>query len=408
MYSIVMNKLLVEPSPYKRIFSYVVDFIIALVLGLFVFATLGNSVLMDALGGNRAFDNITNFAVDSHLAYKTKETPSAALYSFAPDGKEDKAKGYVATPNGEKGYEAYLDRVWYYYTEFVNVAKNPDERIVSRTKSDGTPFSSLDYYQSFFFDVLGFDASSSKDNKYFVYAMDGDAPDYFAKPVLNATYQAAVDSGSTQDLEVLNNYFYFTSQEAGGSGIYYDAVCDLEGPLFKKGSVQTYYQEQFSKYSLSSYITEVICILPFNIIFFFVIPLTSKKGLTLGKRIFGLAVVNEEGYLMSTKQRIFRPLIVTLINSLFLMPNMQTGMTIYVILGAIGFFMMMFSKKKKANIQERITKTIVVDGKQSKIFASFEEKEEYFKDNDLDKYGNPNKVIVTSDGEPTVNLTKEE
>lgn len=363
---------------------------------------------MDALGGNQAYKNITKYAVDSHLAYESKDTGSAAIYVFAPDGKEDKTKGYMATPNGEKGYEAYLDKVWYYYTEFVNVAKNPDERIVARTKDDGAPFSSLDYYQSFFVDVFGFDLTSPKDNRYFTYAMDGDAPNYYAKPVLNAKYQAAVDAGTSSEIEILNSYFYFADSEQGSSGIYYDAVCDLEGPLFKEGSVQTYYQNEFSKYSLANYITELICVLPFNIIFFLVIPLCSKKGLSLGKRIFGLAVIDEKGFYMSTTQRIMRPILVTLTNSLFFLPNMQTGMMLYFILGIISFFMVSFGKKRKANLHEKITKTTVVDAKTSKIFNNEDEKRKYLSDNDLDEYGRPNNVFIHNDGEPVVNLTKEE
>lgn len=390
-----MNKFLAEPSPLKRIASYFVDLILVLTIGMLLFATLGEKVIGKALGAEEASKNASDFAVASGLAYYGEEV-GPSIYEYKASDNE----------NGKKGYEAYLDHVWYYYTEFLNVAKNPNDKVVGRKNSDGKDFVSDDYYRFFFERCMGFAGDSANSNPYFDYAREGENVLLHSKPVLNSEYQAKVDSNDEEALTKLLKYF-FNADLADQTGLYFDAIKDMKGPLYNKVSVQTYYQEQATRYSMAAWGSQAITVMPIVLIFFLVIPLCRKDGESLGKLIFGIKVVSAEGFRINKLQRVFRPLLVTLLHLAALIPNVGIGLAIYFI-GAIVSFLMMALGKKRMNIHERITRTIVVDKKYSIIFSSLHDKSLYMEKHNVDEKGNPLIKVSEVEGEPTVNLTKEE
>ena len=390
-----MNKFLAEPSPLKRIASYFVDLILVLTIGMLLFATLGEKVIGKALGAEEASKNASDFAVASGLAYYGDEV-GPSIYEYKASDNE----------NGKKGYEAYLDHVWYYYTEFLNVAKNPNDRVVGRKSSDGKDFVSDDYYRFFFERCMGFAGDSANSNPYFDYAREGESVLLYSKPVLNSEYQAKVDSNDEEALTKLLKYF-FNTDLADQTGLYFDAIKDMKGPLYNKASVQTYYQEQATRYSMAAWGSQAITVMPIVLVFFLIIPLCRKDGESLGKLIFGIKVVGAEGFRINKLQRVFRPLLVTLLHLAALIPNVGIGLAIYFI-GAVVSFLMMALGKKRMNIHERITRTIVVDKKRSIIFNSLHDKSLYMEKHNLDEKGNPLVSVSEVEGEPTVNLTKEE
>ena len=397
-----MNKFLVEPQSYKRIFSYAVDVLLTTIMGIIIFATLGLNVLDNVFGGKEAAKNISSFAIDSGLAYrKSDKEASTSIFIYNAEGTEDEKNGYVSTPSGEKGYEAYLDKVWYYYTEFLNVEKNPDERVVGR---EG--YSLEDYYKHAYERVFGFTNDTCGENPYFTYKSEAGVIDYTAKPVLNENYQQKVDISDETALNALLKYFY--NEENGNySGLYYEALLNMEGSYYTESSVQTYYYQELNKQTISLWLTNMICFAPFGLAFFFVIPLCSKKGQTLGKLIFKVSVVDERGFYMNWTQRIVRPLLVSLHFALLLIPNTIFGFGLY-FLSAIASFMFMVLGRNRQNIHEKVSHTIVVDDRKSVVFKSIIDRAEYLTKNDLDEKGNPKLLISEIEGQPKVVLTKEE
>lgn len=397
-----MNKFLVEPIHYKRIFSYVVDFLLTTVIGIILFATFGLNVINPALGGEEAANNIKSFALDSGLTYmEDPKEGGPSVFIYNDEGTLDEKNGYVSTPNGEKGYEAYLDKVWYYYTEFLNVEKNPDERVIGR---EG--YSSSDYYKYAYEVVFKFNKEDAGDNKYFTYKMNGDVIDYTAKPVLNENYQQKVDNSDKTALNSLNRYF-FNKENDNYSGLYYEAILDMEGSYFLETSVQTYYYEELTKQSISMWASTAICYIPLGLTFLFIIPVCSKKGQSLGKLLFKVAVVDERGFYINWSQRILRPLLVAILTALLLIPNSVFGFGLYFIIATTSFMFMTIGRKRQ-NIHELLTHTVVVDDTKSIIFKDLIDRANYLSKNDLDEYGNPNKVVSEQEGEPKVILTKEE
>lgn len=391
-----MNKFMVEPSPIKRIASYFLDLMLSLVIGFVLFATLGQHVIAKGFGAEEASKNANSFAISSGLAKPAADDKGADIYIYQAKGE-----------NGAKnGYEGYLNCVWHYYTEFLNVAKNPDERVVARTNSDGKEFTSDDYYRYFFEKCMGFVGDYSKSNPFFVYAKEGDKILLTSKPVLNDEYQAKVDAGDETALQSLLSYFY-NETTTSQTGLYFDALRDMKGKSYSSTSVQTYYEEQLTRYSYALWGGEVLCLAPITIIFFLVLPLCLKDGQSLGKFLMKVKVVDSRGFNISTTQKIIRPIIVTVIHLLALIPNATLGIMIYLAIAITSFFMMSLGKKRM-NLHERITKTIVVDKKASIIFKDEHEKSLYLEKHNLDENGNPLMKISEVEGEPRVNLTKEE
>ena len=391
-----MNKFMVEPSPFKRIASYFIDLALTIAIGFILFATLGQNVIAKGFGAEEASKNASSFAVSSGLAKYSEDGKGADIYVY-------EAKGLNGAKNG---YEGYLNCVWHYYTEFLNVAKNPDERVVARTNSDGKEFTSEEYYRYFFEKCMGFAEDSSNSNPYFEYAKEGDKILLTSKPVLNAAYQAKVDEGDEDALRSLLTFF-FNETTTSQTGLYFDAIKDMKGKSFNASSVQTYYEEQLLIYSYATWGAEALCLAPMAIVFFLVIPLSLKGGRSLGKLLMGVEVVDIHGFEMSAAQKIVRPIIVTVMHLLPLIPNATLGITIYLAISVTSFLMMSLGKRRM-NLHERITKTTVVDKKRSIIFKDEHEKSLYMEEHHLDEMGNPLVKVSEVEGEPTVNLTKEE
>ena len=382
-----MNKFMVEASPLKRIASYFIDLILTIAIGFVLLATLGQSVLFKTLGASEASKNANDFAVSSGLVYYPDGKNIPELYSFDDN-----------VGSGKKAYEEYLDKVWYYYTEFLNVAKNPNEKVKAKTSQGGQPYESKYYYADFFYKCLRFYDNSGGENRYFTYAKVGDNILREAKPVLNETYQAKVDANEEGVLAELSAYFiHGVDNEL--VGVYADAIRDMKS--------QPYYNEEATRYSYGVWVCEVITITPIALAFFLVIPLSNKGGRSLGKMLMGVEVVDIKGFEISTTQRIVRPILVTLIHLLPLIPNTYLGLTLY-FLAAVSSFLMMSLGKKKLNIHERITSTIIVDKKASHIFKDQHEKSLYMEEHHLDEMGNPLMIVSEVEGEPAVNLLKEE
>ena len=380
-----MNKFLVEASPLKRIASYFIDLILVIAVGFVLFATLGQNVIAKALGANEASKNANDFAVSSRLTYY-------------PDGKDvPEVYHYEAKDSeGNKGYQKYLDKVWYYYTTFLNPKKSLNDKIEPKKNSDGEIFSEEDYCHYFYEECFGFKRDSAGDNKYFDYARyDGNIV-YTKKPVLNDVYQAKVDAGDESALSELLAYFFHENNN-GSTGVYVEAIKDLRS--------QPYYMNEANRYAYAIWATEVITIAPIVLAFFLIIPLCLKDGRSLGKLFMGVEVVDIRGFRISTFQKIIRPIIVTLLHLLPLIPNVYLGMALYLFF-AVASFLMMSIGKKRLNLHERITKTVVVDRKRSIVFKDEHEKSLYMEEYNVDENGNP--LMKFSEGEVRVNLTKEE
>ncbi len=384
------NEDLLTPAPIsKRAFAFIVDFVLAFLIGTLLNSFLTGTYMFDALNGNTLRQEYYSFAKDSGLFQTTAddsgEIQTISLFGYAEDGKENSSLGYIATPNGELGYEAYLDKVWNYYTVFYPT----DSRMIQPENYTYSP-DALDSYKEFTYTKIFLlpeietvegkkDAvlySNDDSQLYFQYAVNEEGtPDFAKKPILRKEIQDKVDAKDADTLKNLRNYFLSVDETSGKlSGIYYDAALHMEG---QKGSNQTYFTDHYYKVQMISWECSLTAVLPIYFIFLYLIPVCDKKGRTLGKFVFRLAVVREDAVYMNPLQRCLRPLFMLILASLTLIPNSGVSMMAFGAACLIDFAFCAFSKTGKGTIHDRLFKTTEVSLKGSEIFANYEDKEMY-------------------------------
>ncbi len=410
----------------KRAFAFIIDFLLAFIIGTILNNFVTGTYLFKAMGGNTYQQDYYSFASDSGLVNVEKSDDgsikSIYLYAYAPDGKENKTLQYVATPNGEMGYEAYLDIVWNYYTVFYPT----DSRMV---KPEGYTYDAnkLDSYKTYVYkDIFLLPDPSSIEGKtdvtlsssdssqtYFQYATNEDGtPNLTVKPVLKDSIKTdlADENKKTETLTNLRNYFIEISESSSsisvsGSGIYYGAALHMEG---QNGSNQTYFTNIYTKVSWMSWECSLVAVLPMYFIFLFLIPLCDKKGRSIGKYIFGLATIQKDGLYMNVIQRIFRPLVMMLIASLTLIPNNAISLLVFGVVALLDFGFIAFGKTNQA-LHDKLFKTTVVSNKKSKIFKTIEERDDYIKEETLkEETEKPKKKEKASTGGNAIDLSIEE
>jgi uncharacterized RDD family membrane protein YckC len=384
----------------KHIVSYLIDAAIAIIIGGTLFGTVTSTTMLASLGGDEAAQNFLAIAADSGL-FEMETADDGSYLSATPYSYQASLSSLSSgSEQSAPGYELYFSCVWNYYTVFLPKAivtadnPTPDGRIAPLKDASGNPFSSKEQYYAYFDQsVLGlpdptlYDThpSGSDDDpllytgaSYYRYSLSDDKQtiDLAKKPVLQSSVQAKVDAGDEATLEELNEYFYVPATSASdASGLYAAALNDLEG--LGAGASQSYYAENYSRYDFAYYLCVLTAFLPLEFIVFFFIPLFMPNGETLGKKLMGLAVVGKDGLRLRPWQRILRPLAVTVLNSLFLLPYVSSfALMLFVILALVDYMMLMLSKSHQS-LHDKLTQTIVADAKHSTFFATPEDKAAY-------------------------------
>ena len=139
----------------KRIFAYLIDAVLCLVLGFLLNRFVTGTYLFDAIGGKTAQNNAFSYAADTGLVdYSQVEDgtyTNVTLYGYSADGLATSSAGVFSTSaDGRLGYEAYFEKVWHYYTVFLPT----DSRAVPLQHEDGSAFTyqqdGADDYKNYF------------------------------------------------------------------------------------------------------------------------------------------------------------------------------------------------------------------------------------------------------------------
>lgn len=389
------NDLLKQASLGKRVLAFLIDFLLAFIIGTILNAYVTGTYMYNALGGGAVTQEYYSFAKDSGLVNYIQNDDgtidSIYLYGYTGNGEANDSYSLIATPDGVPGYQAYLDKIWFYYTEFYPT----DARM---NKPEGYTYSKdeCDSYKTYVYtnvfllpgpatvkdnhDAVRYSSDSSQ--PYFEYALKDDGtPDIVSKPILRESYVEIIngtdETKKEETLTALRNYFLditisnYSASVSGG--VYYNATLDMEG---QNSSIQTYFSERMTKVQYISWYCSLVAFLPLYLVIFFIIPIIDKQGRTIGKFIMRLSVVREDAILMKWYQRIGRPLCMLVIVSLTLIPNSYYSTIIFGAVSLLDFAFASLSKSGKS-LHDRLCKTCVVYTKKSTYFSSFEDKEEY-------------------------------
>lgn len=114
------------------------------------------------------------------------------------------------------------------------------------------------------------------------------------------------------------------------------------------------------------------------VIFFFVIPVASRNGRTIGKRIVGTAVLGSDGYTAKKLNIVLHYFFPTIYWFILMLPYQGITFPLFVLLLLVEYMTLVMTHNHQS-IHDKIAQTIVVNAKQSTWFASREDEEEYLK-----------------------------
>lgn len=414
-----MNTNIKEAGFFKRLLAYLIDGGLVVVTTMILYNTVTANYMFDSMGGNERYDEFFSFCEDSHLIGMTKDSSGKntginyLMYNADENASGSSSSTSTTTTQTVAGYTYYLDAIWSYYTDFVPTDTRTTKFFTSITTGGVTtnvPFEKADYYSyvcTTLFSLPTIDEANtsgnggSDKNTYFVYDKNPEGKfDNTLKPVINDTYKAkvaATDTATAAKTE-LQNYFFNTSGTTY-SGVYYNAVLNLQGND-KTDFSQSYYTEKSGEVGYLQWLCLIVVFIPLQLIFFLLLPILSKNGMSLGKRLTSIAVVDLAGYSMRLPTRILRALIMTLLGMLLVVPTSYQliGIGIYIIICLIDYMTLVVSKTHQS-LHDKICHTIGIDAKNSKWFKNQEEEQDYLAEHPTNDAGEPVDPILQAEND---------
>lgn len=340
----------IHPAGYgKSTLGFILDAVFTIAMIFVIYFAFGRPVLLNAQNYDGKYQEYTSFVKDSHL---TQGDDAGTFLSYSASAEDGKA-----------GYEKYQEAVVYYYTEFIPNNPNAvfaEEDGVSKNE-DGT-YSKESVSKFVLKKVYKLNADGTQ--------IEANADPYF---VLNESTEDPYDvtlsadySGTTDPLKLTSLLEYFASE--GQKGVYYEAITHF--------SSQAYFSTLQNQLGLIRYISFLPSFIASPFIFFFLIPIFTPNGKTLGKLIAKTAVLSGDGYKARKLNTILHYACLTLVWECLLIPNTAIGIMGMMLILLIDYMVLVLSKTHQS-LHDKIAQTLVVNSKESVWFADEETALEY-------------------------------
>ena len=345
----------VHPASYgKTTIAYLLDAACTIAMIFILYYAFGNTVLLPAQNYQATYDEYIAFMKDCGL---TQGDTSGTLLTYDESIKD-----------GKPGWQYYQEAVIHYYTVFIpgdsgaefyeadEVTKNADGKY-------NTDSINLFILKSVY--LLNEDGSQSVDgiDPYFV--LDESTPDPYDVKLVDEY----VNTTESTKLSKLKTFFANSDDRTGA---YYEAVTHL--------SAQPHFTELQSLIGLKRYIAYLPSFILSPLIFFFIIPVFTKDGKTIGKLIAKTAVIGNDGYKANKINIILHYAILTIVWEFLLIPSTMVGIMGMSILLLADYLSLILSKNH-TSLHDKIARTLVINAKESNWFKNAEEEEQYIKDN---------------------------
>lgn len=417
-----MDSKLKQAGYWRRTFAFLIDALFLILCTVIVYANLTSTYLISAMGGDKANEEMLQYAYDTGLynmeeteegGYRFKDGNGYLSYAAEPQStttSDSEGKEETVVTQEKRGYLLYWDAMWSYWTGFFL----EDERAVPLSEMDaegneielprptGTDDPNFASYGRYFSqEFMGLPELSEVEEAtnwreyaethedwernlsdggmgqgkvgYYRYSLNEEGfVDYSLPPVLTSASEEGLSSPQTsaQWSSALLGHFYDPDV---GEGCYFDLA---DWAIGWGDSPQSYYRERYDAINdYASYALDV-AYAPFLFLFFYLIPALMRDGKTLGKAILRIAVVKREGTRIGPKERLLRPLVVLAMLSLIFIPNLWLSL-MFLMLVVLLDFMLMILHKSHLTVEDMIFGTIVIDARESLWFRSEEEKERY-------------------------------
>ena len=346
----------VHPASYgKTTIAYLLDAACTIVMIFILYYAFGNTVLLPVQNYQATYDEYLAFMKDSGL---TQGDSSGTLLTYDETIQDGKA-----------GWQYYQEAVLQYYKVFIpgdSGAEFYQTDEVSKDSNGKYNTSSIDRFILENVYLLNEDGSQVEDglDPYFVLDESTAEDPYDVKLV--------DDYKDTTELTKLSKLKSFFANSDSRTGAYYEAVTHF--------SAQPHFTELQSSIGLKRYIAYLPSFILSPLIFYFIIPVLTKDGRTLGKLAAKTAVIGNDGYKASKINIVLHYAILTLIWEFLLIPSTMMGIMAMAFLLLIDYLSLILSKNH-TSIHDKIARTLVIDAKESNWFKDTDEEEQFIKDN---------------------------
>ena len=333
------------PSLMTRFIGALIDF------GLVVFLSVFGSAITFKIAQNtpgKLNDSLMLENLNVSSTHLVSEYKSGQFLSYTSDQYFEKT---------ETGYRI-IDALSYYYTIYLAgdtekcsvgdiVAENANKEVVI----DGQTVIPKNYYTIEWFNVnvLGL-SSGEKPAKYdyFVYQKDADNnPDYTKVGTVNPKY---IEDDVVQAPEEMVNYVYDEYKKAASSFYEQDYIVKLVNYIDGVNNLITFLVRLF-----------------FVIVIFEVLPLSLKRGKTLGKLLMRLSLVKPNGEPIQRWQVIPRGAIILLIPVfLYLVTNLIAQIAVVSAIFIADMIIILVNKNGRMVIHDFIAQTVVMEDPEKK------------------------------------------
>lgn len=349
----------------KRLWAFILDFLMVFVIYLVLLYTLGSGVLADSFGANKDTADYYDYATSS----KIFEYQDESKKTIQVTGSNYYAIQSSAGVSSVSLYPYYYSASEYFFADFCVNDPRIDRSEESKYGREyfyveilGLPsFETVSGYSAE--DIASDESKLFGESAYYRYAVneEGEA-DITSSAVLQNKHQAVIDGedeeGKQALVNELNSYFYGNS----------DSIFVKANSILMSSS---YYASLSQHSRLVNWSIRLICFLPFSFTFFFLIPLFMINGETLGKLINGICLLGKDGYRVKMKSKLIRGAFMFVLSSIYVIAPLST---IYMIFGffllAMVDYVIAMSTKNEFHLalEDRLAGTYVIDKKNSLIF----------------------------------------
>ena len=344
----------VHPASYgKTTLAYLLDAACTIAMIFLLYYCFGNTVLLPAQNYQATYDEYISFMKDSGL---TKGDASGTLLTYDETVQDGKA-----------GWKHYQEAVLQYYKVFIPGDSGAEFYESDGVTSENGKYSaeSIDRFVLKNVYRLNEDGTQVEDGSDPYFVLDDSTSDPYDVKLV-ADYQ---DTTETTKLSKLKTFF---ADSENRTGAYYEAVAHF--------SAQPHFTELQSSIGLKRYIAFLPSFILSPLIFFFIIPLLTKDGRTLGKLAAKTAVIGSDGYKAKKLNIILHYAVLTLVWEFLLIPSTIVGIMAMALLLLIDYLALILSKSH-TSIHDKIARTLVINVKESNWFKDEEEANQYIKDN---------------------------
>ena len=328
------------PSLLTRFLAAIIDF------GLVVFLSVFGAAIIYKIAQN------TPGKLKDTLTLETLNVSSTHLVNKASNGQYLSYSSDQYFEKTDTGYRI-LDSLSYFYTVYLAgdeskvstgdiVAANADKEVVI----DGQKTTHKVYYSVDWFNVnvLGLPKGEQVAKyDYFTYQLDsGNHPDYTKIGTVNSKY---IQDGAVNASEEMIDYVYNQYKTAASLFYEQDFIVDIVN-----------YVDGVS--NLITFLTR----LSFALIFFEVLPLSLKRGKTLGKLLMRLSLVKLDGEPIKRWQVIPRGIIICLIPLLlYLVSNLIIQIAVVAVFFVASSILFLVNKEHHMILHDYIAQTVVTE-----------------------------------------------